>query len=200
MNPPLDTLVCDSLQIAGLQQNPDYDYNRELVRQDETLWDMFVSWFRGWWREWLHNATTNSIIDAIYVVIAVVTLGLIVWFLYRYRPELFMRRKRLADNEEEEEETIYGIDFDQEISRALKSGNHRQAVRYLYLKTLRRLSDTSRIDWQPSKTPSQYVREHPSEPFRLLTQHFLRVRYGNFKATPELFDEMRQLAEKGGWL
>ena len=35
----VDTLACDSAQIAALQQNPAYDYNRELVAQQQTLWD-----------------------------------------------------------------------------------------------------------------------------------------------------------------
>ena len=110
-----------------------------------------------------------------------------------------MRNSRDAKEEDNDgNETIYGIDFDAEIAKALAASNYRQAVRYLYLKTLRRLSDAGHINWQPSKTPSQYVYEVQRDEFRQLTQHFLRVRYGNFEATRELYDEMLRLSKEGG--
>ena len=59
-----------------------------------------------------------------------------------------------------------GVDFDKEIASATATGNWRDAVRYVYLKTLRCLSDYHRIDWQPSKTPSQYVYEERLPAFR----------------------------------
>ena len=34
--------------------------------------------------------------------------------------------------------------------------------------------------------------------FRQLTNHFLRVRYGNFEATEELFNSMKSLQEEIG--
>ena len=194
-----DILRCDSALIETLKSNPDYDYHRELVGQQESLWEMLKAWFDAWLRSLWHDQTAMGLLDTILVVVGVVAVGLIAWFLYKYRPELFRRNRQTIKEEDDEEETIYGIDFDREISRAAESGNYRQAVRYVYLKTLRRLSDTGKIDWQPSKTPSQYLREVPSEAFRTLTSHFLRVRYGNFTATRPLFEEMQRLSQEGGW-
>ena len=73
-----------------------------------------------------------------------------------------------------------------------------KAVRLLYLQTLKRLSDEKRIDWQPYKTPTQYINEVRIPVFRQLTNHFLRVRYGNFEATEELFNSMKSLQEEIG--
>lgn len=73
--------------------------------------------------------------------------------------------------------------------------------RLLYLQTLKQLSDEKRIDWQLYKTPTQYVYEVRMPAFRQLTNHFLRVRYGNFEATEALFHVMQSLQEevkKGG--
>ena len=67
--------------------------------------------------------------------------------------------------------------------------------------TLKQLSDEKRIDWQLYKTPTQYVYEVRMPAFRQLTNHFLRVRYGNFEATEALFHVMQSLQEevkKGG--
>ena len=63
------------------------------------------------------------------------------------------------------------------------------------------IHDAERIDWQLYKTPTQYIYEVRLPAFRQMTNHFLRVRYGNFEATEELFREMQALQEeieKGG--
>ena len=194
-----DTLVCDTLQIHALQQNPAYNYNRELMARQETLWDWLKMKFAEWLNDFLGNSVSVGVRNALLAFIGVLVVGLIVWFLYKYRPELFMRNSRDAKEEDNDgNETIYGIDFDAEIAKELAASNYRQAVRYLYLKTLRRLSDAGHINWQPSKTPSQYVYEVQRDEFRQLTQHFLRVRYGNFEATRELYDEMLRLSKEGG--
>ena len=102
---------------------------------------------------------------------------------------------------EVEEDTIYGVDFSGGIADALSRSDYREAVRLLYLQTLKRLSDAARIEWQPYKTPTQYLYEVRLPAFRQLTNHFLQVRYGNFEATEELFREMQALQEeieKGG--
>ena len=94
------------------------------------------------------------------------------------------------------EDTIYGIDFDAIISQALGREDYREAIRMIYLRTLKALSDSQQIDWQPFKTPSQYVREFDAAAFRTLTSHFLRVRYGYFEATRQLCDEVEQLGKE----
>ena len=99
------------------------------------------------------------------------------------------------------EDTIYGVDFAERIADALARTDYREAVRLLYLQTLKQLSDGKRIDWQLYKTPTQYIYEVRLPAFRQMTNHFLRVRYGNFEATETLFHAMRDLqkeVEKGG--
>lgn len=139
------------------------------------------------------------------VCIAILILLLLLWFIYKKRPELFMRSKRNKLAYAVQEDTIYGVDFGQEIDRALAQRNYREAVRLLYLHILKQLSDAGQIDWQLYKTPTEYIYELKPEPvrvpFRNLTHLFLRVRYGNFEATASLFEEMQALQadiRKGG--
>ena len=73
---------------------------------------------------------------------------------------------------------------------ATQQGDYRGAVRWVYLQTLRYLSDAHQIDWQLYKTPTQYEYECREESFRELTNHFLRVRYGHFEADASLLDEV----------
>ena len=133
--------------------------------------------------------------------IAVLILVLVIWFVYKKRPELFMRSRKSTLPYTVGEDTIYGVDFAERIADALARTDYREAVRLLYLQTLKQLSDGKRIDWQLYKTPTQYIYEVRLPAFRQMTNHFLRVRYGNFEATETLFHAMRDLqkeVEKGG--
>ena len=76
-----------------------------------------------------------------------------------------------------QEDTIYGVNFDAEIAKAQRAGDYRQAVRLVYLQTLLYLQNASLIDWQPSKTPVQYMRQVNSPAFTAMSHHFIRVRF-----------------------
>lgn len=196
-----DTLVVDTASLNAWRADGDYDYGRELVQSDFSL------------LEWLLNKIGKGL-DSVFgsnfyhhfgttfwVVIGILLVaGIVVFMLYQH-PELFRRNDKLASVGETEVDTIYGIDFPKAISRALDHGDYREAVRMIYLQTLKTLSDAGRIDWQLYKTPTQYTYEVRTAEFRTFTRHFLRVRYGNFAATADLCDEMKRLQaeiEKGG--
>ena len=122
----------------------------------------------------------------------------ILFFLYKKRPELFLREKKNAPLPYNiEEENIHGIDFNTEIFMALDSGDYRLAIRLLYLQTLRFLSDGKLIEWQIHKTPTEYLYEIKNKEmkplFFELTNRFLQVRYGNYKASNELYETMHEI-------
>ena len=198
---PADTLVCDTVQIAKWQSNPAYDYNRELITPEINVFEWLSRRFGELLRKIFGSRFAEEYSGLILICLAIVILVLIIWFLYKKRPELFMRSPKNKLPYEVEEDTIYGVDFPGGIADALFRSDYREAVRLLYLQTLKRLSDAARIEWQPYKTPTQYLYEVRLPAFRQLTNHFLQVRYGNFEATEELFRTMRALQEeieKGG--
>ena len=198
---PTDTLVCDTAQIALWQSDPAYNYNRELITPELNLFEWISKQFGEFMRKIFGSRFAEEYSGLILICIAIIILLLIIWFVYRKRPELFMRSRKNALPYTVGEGTIYGVDFSGGITDALSRQDYREAVRLLYLQTLKQLSDAERIDWQPYKTPTQYLTEVRLPAFRQLTNHFLRVRYGNFEATEELFRTMQTLQEeirKGG--
>lgn len=198
---PNDTLVCDTAKIALLQSDPAYDYNRELITPELNLFEWLSRQFGELLRKIFGSRFAEEYSTLILVCIAIILLLLIIWFVYKKRPELFMMSKKTSLPYAVEEDTIYGVDFPGGIADALSRQDYREAVRLLYLQTLKHLSDAERIDWQPYKTPTQYIYEVRFPAFRLLTNQFLRVRYGNFEATEELYLSMLTLQkeiEKGG--
>ena len=58
-----------------------------------------------------------------------------------------------------EEENIHEIDFDKDIKDAEQDGDYRRAIRLLFLKVLKNLSDAELIYWDSNKTNYQYLYE-----------------------------------------
>lgn len=198
---PADTLVCDTAQIAIWRSEGLYDYNRELITPELNLFDWIGKQFGELLRKIFGSHFAEEYSAIILISIAILILLLLVWFVYKKRPELFMRSRKSVLPYHIAEDTIYGVDFQGGIADALSRLDYREAVRLLYLQTLKQLSDEGRIDWQLYKTPTQYMYEVRMSAFRDLTNHFLRVRYGNFEATEMLFHTMQTLQEeirKGG--
>ncbi|WP_330940409.1 DUF4129 domain-containing protein [Bacteroides sp. MSB163] len=198
---PADTLVCDTAQVAVWHSDVAYDYNRELIAPEINLFEWFNRWFGEVMRKIFGSNFAEEYSELILIGIAILILILIGWFVYKKHPELFTYSRKNALPYTVEEDTIYGVDFAKGITDALSRLDYREAVRLLYLQTLKQLSDEGRIDWQLYKTPTQYINEVRLPAFRQLTHHFLRVRYGNFEATEALFHTMYSLQEdvkKGG--
>lgn len=196
-----DTLAIDTAGLNAWRADDNFDYGRELAHQDTNIIE--------WILERIDQAVSSLFDDgfyiryhtAIWVTIGIVAVLSIVIFLLYKHPELFDRKGSTHLAYKTEEDTIYGVDFATAISHALSLGDYREAVRMIYLQTLKTLSDSGKINWQPYKTPTQYTYEVRSTDFRTFTNHFLRVRYGNFSATADLCDEMKRLQteiEKGG--
>ncbi len=190
MKVPVDTLVCDTARIAAWQQDTAYDYNRELIEPQESILEWLFSVLVGFLREMIGAVMQQDASWVIIVTGTILLLGLAGWLLYKFRPGLFSRGEKKPLDYELEEDTIYGIDFDAAIQKALDRQDYREAVRLKYLQTLKMLTENGRIDWQLHKTPTQYTYECTDEAFLRMTRHFLRIRYGNFEATPEVYEEL----------
>lgn len=92
---PADTLVCDSAQLAAFRSDAAYDYNRELITPEINIFE----WIRGQFGELLGKIFGSRFAEEysglIMICLAILLLLLIVWFVYKKRPELFMRRIKI---------------------------------------------------------------------------------------------------------
>jgi hypothetical protein len=91
-------------------------------------------------------------------------------------------------------ENIHDINFDGAIEEAISKHNYRLAVRLLYLKCLKQLSDASLIKWQPEKTNNSYLNEladaDQKAVFGSLTRRFEYVWYGEFPIDEQAFSRI----------
>lgn len=204
-----DTLVIDSAQIAQWQAQQDFDYNREMVGDGTTFTEWLVMQIGDFLDDLFGEAISTTQVKWMLAALAGTVLLFIAWYLWRHDNGIFRRKEEERAADGDTEDTIYGVDFDTAISQAIAGGNYREAIRLRYLQILKTLTEARLIDWQPFKTPTQYVSElsaacslgsgsataNPAA-FRTLTAHFLRVRYGNFPATRPLYDEVEQLGKE----
>lgn len=186
-----DTLSVDTLRIAEWRTKPEFDYTVEFKGSSFSLWDWFTDRFNQIMQNLFGDISLGYTGEIIWYVLGFgAIVAIIVYTLYRHPELLRWRNKKNAENDGYivEEDNIYGIDFPSTIDQALKVGNYREAVRLVYLQTLRHLSDAGKIDWQPAKTPSQYLNEYTGRPFHHLTTTFVRIRYGGYDADASTAD------------
>lgn len=180
-----DTLSVDTLRIAEWRTKPEFDYTVEFKGSSFSLWDWFTDRFNQIMQNLFGDISLGYTGEIIWYVLGFgAIVAIIVYTLYRHPELLRWRSNKNAENDGYivEEDNIYGIDFPSTIDQALKVGNYREAVRLVYLQTLRHLSDAGKIDWQLAKTPSQYLNEYTAQPFHHLTTTFVRIRYGGYDA------------------
>lgn len=189
---PSDTLVLDTAKLHVWQQDGDFDYGRELMPYTGKS---LGEWLQQQIDDMIQSVFGNPFYQDHYVTIWTMlgTVAVISYFVYRTHTQLFSRSGTLDTMDYQvTEDTIYGVDFQQEIAKAMDAQNYRDALRWMYLQTLKALSDAKLIDWQPFKTPTQYTNEWKNTDFRKMTQLFAKVRYGGFVPTYEMAMAMKE--------
>lgn len=139
---------------------------------------------------WLDRLLSSPATRVFFWILAAVFIGFILFKLFL--TEGVFKRVTKKDKDatpEVKEEIINGeTDFDLLVQQAIRTGNYRLGVRYLYLKTLHQLAGKRFIELAADKTNYQYVREigtHHAQSglqndFAALTLNYEYVWYGEF--------------------
>ena len=137
----------------------------------------------------------NSIFGVIFWIVAIGLFAYLVYRLFLSNSSLFSRsRKNIsADIQVTTEDTN---DPDAMLRNAIKTGNYRLAVRYLYLQALIRLSEKRFIEINANKTNYEYVsevRKHKfANEFASLTLQYEYVWYGEYAVDEKLFKQIEE--------
>ncbi len=200
-----DTLTADQDRLFYWQSDPAFDYNAEFaVSAPDDRGNILVEWLfdiiSAFLRLIFGKPVSMSATHMVLVGCLVLFVALLIWFLYKRRDRWIGFFRVSPVPYEVTADTIYGVDFDTDIRQAISQGNYKEAVRLVYLQTLRNLSDRELIFWELYKTPTEYIYELKEEdlriPFRQLTNRFLEVRYGNFQATQRTYDQVSALRDR----
>lgn len=185
----IDTLKTDTAMLNALRNNPDFGYSRELVQVKSSTWQWMSDRLADWYQSLFNSVFPNENNWYLWFIAAVMVIGIIIAIVMVRNRNLLRRKENNDSGYVVTDDTIYGIDFEQQIEAALGRDDYRTVLRMIYLQTLKWLDDNHHIHWQPQKTPSQYVREYRCAPFNTLTTLFIRIRYGGFEADQALVDE-----------
>ena len=96
-----------------------------------------------------------------------------------------------------EEENIHEMDFNALVEEAISNREYRKAIRFIYLFSLKKLSDKHLINWTPGKTNHEYVYEIENadirDPFDRLSYYYEYAWYGDFEIGENHFQKIRDL-------
>lgn len=187
----------DKKQLEGFKKNSDFQY-RMVAEPPASLWERFWSWF---WSQFNRMMSTESGRTTFKVIIYSLAILLLLMFVLQIRKMnaagMFGSARSGNIGYNISEEDIHGINFKEEIMRALEGGEYRLAVRLHYLQSLKILSDNNLIDWRIDKTNISYVKELQEQPlrdrFKYITSYFENHWYGNIPVAKE---EFATIAEK----
>ncbi len=111
---------------------------------------------------------------------------------------LFRKKDRTIEEEEKEQmETgdIFAINFQKEIEKAAAQGNFRLAIRLMYLRLLKELSEKNIINYTQDKTNFDYLLQlHPTryyKDFFRITRHYEYSWYGQFDVSEDAYKVIR---------
>jgi len=137
----------------------------------------------------------SSIFGVIFWILAIGLFGYLVYRLFLSNSSFLSRNRKNIASDIAVVEEENANDPDSLLRNAIKNGNYRLAVRYLYLQSLRRLSEKKFIEINSNKTNYEYVteiRKHKfANEFASLTLQYEYVWYGEYPVDERLFEQIQ---------
>lgn len=183
--------------IDNYKGDKDFDYRKEIVESENyfaKIFNKIIDFLFG------NKSPLGKIIK--YIIIALFFAFIISRLLGFKVYKLFYKNKSFDDiiPIQEDINDINKFDIEATINTAIKGKDYKKAVRYLFIKTLKYLSDNETIEWQINKTNRDYyyeiTDENVKEIFVKLSQIFSYVWYGNFSIDEVKFKEFEDEFEK----
>ena len=144
-----------------------FDYE-EVKNYKPNFWSKFKLWLAQKISEFFGSKSTSKTLNVLEWIIKIVGILLIVFVIYKIimafineEGNWFFGKKSDALDiaSTDLEQNLLETDFDILIMEAVKLKEYRLAIRYYYLKTLKKLSEKQHIQWNFDKTNLQYYRE-----------------------------------------
>jgi len=173
-----------------------FDYREEAIPLN--WWQQFKQWFYQKLSRLFANRHSAVAFKWLFILIGVSALLFLIYKLSGMDLVGIFGKKSSSTPELslEDTENIHFIHFEKEIKEAIDGGHYRQAVRLLYLQSLKDLTDKQHIHWQPGKTNNIYLRELHEKSFKKdfanLTGQFEYIWYGGFPIYEADFGPLQQ--------
>ncbi|MEM7107670.1 MAG: DUF4129 domain-containing protein [Bacteroidota bacterium] len=176
----------------------DFDYGNRPI-PGKSLWQRFVEWLQRLLNKLLYMGTETPIGKVvIYIILAIIiTYALLKLFKVDVRRVFYSSSDRGVMDFDVHHENIHAMDFDGLIKEAIDKKEFRNAIRLIYLASLKHLSDHQFIHWQAGKTNHEYMEEISEvdlkSKFGQLSYYFEYAWYGDFPISEGQFENVNAL-------
>lgn len=187
--------------IDGWRNDKKYAYVKNLDSLLKAKEKEYLSQERNVRREtapaYQNNFFSSGIVQGIFWAIAIFFVLFILYKLF-FNQGIFKKNlSSLPVQEVKVDEQIIddASDYDKLIQQSFKQGDYRMAVRYLFLKTLRQLSDKGLLQRSVDKTNYQYVQEiskDKKKDFASLVLNYEYVWYGHLDIAREQYEQIEK--------
>lgn len=124
--------------------------------------------------------------------------GALAYYLATNKVTLFRKKEKKLSGDNGDDsipENIFAINYQQEIDKAAAQGNYRLAIRLMYLRSLRNLSEKNIIQYKQDRTNFDYLLQlQPTayyKDFFRITRHYEYSWYGEFNVAPDAYTIIR---------
>ncbi|CAN5214230.1 hypothetical protein BH20BAC1_BH20BAC1_24470 [soil metagenome] len=134
----------------------------------------------------------------LFLLIAVFFIGLVLYWIFSQGRSFLQRPKRYRGDDAEAESAELDDDdaYNNFIQKAESQKDYNLSTRYLYLQTLKKLSNEGFIIFSPEKSNRTYVQELSAKTFgadfQQLTIHYEYLWYGKFLITYENYIHLKE--------
>ena len=181
----IDVRLLSNDLLDKYKNDPEFDYDGSPEESED-----WITKIKNWINQQLailrSSKTYSTLLDYLYYGLMIAALILIIRGLIKAdrRGLLFGKINSNEINMIESEEDISQINFDELIAAAAERKDYKLAVRYLFLKSLKLLSEKELIELRNNKTNHQYLSEiknnRISSAFQIATSRFEWIWYGDF--------------------
>jgi hypothetical protein len=171
------------------------EFNYKEAKKELTFIDKVLNWL---WRqilrffEWIFGVKyAKGILAKILMVLPYVIGGIVLFLLIKFfvktkiKSAVSFSKNPSIINFSKDEELLQKADLEALIKNAIDKEDYRLAVRFLYLKTLKLLTDNKFVNWEQQKTNNDYISEiidtTLKKSFENTTRIYDFVWYGNFQ-------------------
>lgn len=167
-----------------------YDFEEHV--ETEGAWGAFLRWveqhFKG-------VGLNPVIVYYFFIILGVLVIAFYLLKLYGLNPiELFLfKQNKVVDDLKfvNGTEDIYASDLENMLQACIRNKSFREAIRILYLLSLKNMDQTKLIDWKPYKTNRDYYYELAdkdlAKQFKSLVRNYEYIWYGQFTVQEEQF-------------
>jgi hypothetical protein len=170
----------------------DFQYQND-VENPITFWDKVKLWLINKFFKLFSNEGAAPLVR--YILIGLLFVLVLVKLLNTNLKSLFFKSKQhIKIDYSVSEDDISNINIEEVILNAINSKSYRIATRYLFLKTLKILTEKEIIEWKINKTNNDYFIEMNDKKyikeFKSLSSSFEYIWYGNFDISEKNFNQL----------